>query len=138
MEKKRDKRKFGEEEENAKIKGTILHQVLENYFRAKLGQPHDLFESEKARDFILHELDKAFLQFPLMHEKKYQLDLDYEEDSAAAADLNVVMTDDGRFVEINGGGEAEPLSQQQLDALLTLARRGIEQLIAAQKKALLR
>ncbi len=64
------------------------------------------------------------------------LDLNYEEDSAAAADLNIVMTDDGRFIEINGGGEAEPLSQKQIDELLVLARRGIEQLVAAQKKAL--
>ena len=64
------------------------------------------------------------------------LDLNYDEDSQAEADLNIVMTDDGRYVEVNGGGEAEPISQKQLEELLALARRGIEQLIAAQKKAL--
>lgn len=64
------------------------------------------------------------------------LDLNYNEDSQAGADLNVVMTDDGRFVEINGGGEAEPLSETQLASLLSFARHGIQQLITAQKRAL--
>ena len=64
------------------------------------------------------------------------LDLNYEEDSQAEADLNIVMTDDGRFVEINGGGETEPLSETQLASLLSLAHRGIAHLITAQKKAL--
>lgn len=65
-----------------------------------------------------------------------RLDLCYQEDSIAEADLNVVMTEDGRFVEINGGGEAAPLSERQLEALLKLAQQGIKQLIAAQKKVL--
>jgi ribonuclease PH len=61
------------------------------------------------------------------------LDLDYAHDSAAAVDLNVVMTDDGRFVEIQGTAEHEPFTEDALDALKTLARKGIAELIKQQK-----
>lgn len=64
------------------------------------------------------------------------LDLDYERDSSASVDMNVVMTGSGQFVEIQGTGEQATFSQQQLDELLTLARHGIQQLTAIQRKAL--
>jgi len=64
------------------------------------------------------------------------LDLDYEQDYAAAVDMNVVMTGSGRFVEIQGTGEEATFTDEDLDALLKLARRGIRNLTAMQKKAL--
>jgi ribonuclease PH len=65
-----------------------------------------------------------------------RLDLCYEEDSKAEVDLNVVMTASGKFVEIQGTAEREPFSQAQLDQLLELAKKGIGQVLTAQRKAL--
>ena len=64
------------------------------------------------------------------------LDLDYVHDSSAEVDLNVVMTDDGRFVELQGTAEHEPFTEESLDALRGLARSGIKKLIRMQKAAL--
>jgi ribonuclease PH len=64
------------------------------------------------------------------------LDLDYPEDFAAAVDMNVVMTGTGRFVEVQGTGEEATFSEQELAALLKLARGGIKQLIDQQRAAL--
>jgi ribonuclease PH len=64
------------------------------------------------------------------------LDLKYEEDSSAKVDMNVVMTGDGKFVEVQGTGEESPFSRTELDALLQLAEQGIHQMIAVQKEAL--
>ncbi|ORM74584.1 ribonuclease PH [Pantoea wallisii] len=63
-------------------------------------------------------------------------DLEYVEDSAAETDMNVVMTEDGRMIEVQGTAEGEPFSHDELLQLLALARGGIEQLIQAQKAAL--
>ncbi len=67
---------------------------------------------------------------------KLLVDLDYEEDAAAEVDFNVVMTDDGRFVEVQGTAEGDPFSRELMDELLALAREGIEGLFEAQKLAL--
>jgi ribonuclease PH len=64
------------------------------------------------------------------------LDLDYAEDFAAAVDMNVVMTGSGRFVEVQGTGEEATFSEEQLSAMLQLARAGIAQLTAIQREAL--
>src|SRR5438270_916166 len=64
------------------------------------------------------------------------LDLNYAEDSTSEADLNIVMTGSGRLVEIQGTAERHPFTQEGLIETLTLARCGIEQLIAAQRTAL--
>lgn len=64
------------------------------------------------------------------------LDLDYAEDSQAETDMNVVMTDQGGFIEVQGTAEAAPFDQQELDGMLTLARSGLEHLFALQKAAL--
>ena len=53
-----------------------------------------------------------------------ELDLPYEEDVAAETDMNVVMTGDGRFVEVQGTAEGAPFDRAELDALLALAARG--------------
>jgi ribonuclease PH len=64
------------------------------------------------------------------------LDLCYEEDSAAAVDLNVVMTGAGKFVEIQGTAEGEPFDQATLMGMVDLARFGIEQLLVQQAAVL--
>jgi ribonuclease PH len=64
------------------------------------------------------------------------LDLCYEEDAKAAVDMNVVMTDEGQFVEVQGTGEDAPFTQRQMTAMLKLAREGIAELMAIQKKVL--
>jgi len=64
------------------------------------------------------------------------LDLDYPEDSAADTDLNVVMDEQGGFIEVQGTAEGEPFSGSELEAMLGLARTGIAELIALQRQAL--
>ncbi|CUX97379.1 ribonuclease PH [Candidatus Hoaglandella endobia] len=64
-------------------------------------------------------------------------DLEYIEDLAAATDMNVVMMENGRIIEVQGTAETEYFSQKELNALLTLARGGIERLIQAQQASLL-
>ena len=64
------------------------------------------------------------------------LDLDYVEDSRADVDFNVVMTQDGKFVEVQGTGEGGPFSRGSLEEMLDLAERGIRRLIDLQEKCL--
>ena len=63
------------------------------------------------------------------------LDLDYVEDSSAETDMNVVMADDGRLVEVQATAEQEPFSREVLDRLLDLAAAGIAELAEAQQTA---
>ena len=67
-----------------------------------------------------------------------RLDLDYEEDVRAAVDMNVVMSSEGRFVEVQGTGEHGTFDRGELDALLNLAVKGLVQLDLAQQRALAR
>ena len=64
------------------------------------------------------------------------LDLCYEEDSRAQTDMNVVMTESGGFIEIQGTAEAKPFTAEQLGRMLKLAKSGIDELIGMQKAAL--
>jgi len=64
------------------------------------------------------------------------LDLKYDEDSAADVDMNVVMTDDGRLIEIQGTAERVPFRKADLDELIALAARGTDDLFRAQREAL--
>ncbi|MAM69920.1 MAG: ribonuclease PH [Gammaproteobacteria bacterium] len=64
------------------------------------------------------------------------LDLDYREDSTAETDMNVVMTDKGGFIEVQGTGEDGEFSVDELQQMITLAQAGIGDLLAAQQKAL--
>ena len=64
------------------------------------------------------------------------LDLCYLEDASAEVDMNIVMTGDGRFVEIQGTAESKPFDAQQMQRMLDLARQGVAQLIATQKEVL--
>ncbi len=63
-------------------------------------------------------------------------DLEYMEDSNAETDMNVVMVEDGRMVEVQGTAEGEPFSHDELLRLLDLAKQGINQLVVAQREAL--
>ncbi|MCH6581021.1 MAG: ribonuclease PH [Nitrospinae bacterium] len=64
------------------------------------------------------------------------LDLDYSEDSEAEVDMNIVKTGSGGFVEVQGTAEREPFSDKDMTDLLSLAHKGIKELIVLQKKAL--
>jgi len=64
------------------------------------------------------------------------LDLDYQEDSSAETDMNVVMTDSGGFIEIQGTGEDGEFSAEELNKMISLAQAGIQRLLDAQKTAL--
>ena len=64
-----------------------------------------------------------------------RLDLDYVEDSAADVDMNVVMTGDGRLIEVQATAERVPFSREELDALVDLAASGIGEIGVKQKEA---
>ena len=70
-----------------------------------------------------------------VHQNAAVLDLDYEEDSSAETDMNVVMTGEGLLVEVQATAEREPFSRELLDELLDLAGGGIEELVTAQHEA---
>ncbi len=69
-------------------------------------------------------------------EGKIIADLNYEEDSTCEADVNVVMTECGKFVEVQGTAEGEPFSREQLDALLECSKTALRHVFAAQKEAI--
>ncbi len=64
-----------------------------------------------------------------------RLDLDYEEDSNAEVDMNIVMTGSGKFVEVQGTAEGDPFGEADMHKLIVLAKKGIRELINIQKKA---
>ncbi len=69
-------------------------------------------------------------------DNEFTLDLDYSEDYRAEVDMNIVMTESGKFVEIQGTAEVEAFTREQLDNLLDLAGSGIKDLISCQKEVL--
>ena len=64
------------------------------------------------------------------------LDLCYQEDSNARVDMNIIMTDEGSFVEVQGTGEESPYTRNELNELLDLGEKGIKQMINVQKESL--
>ena len=71
-----------------------------------------------------------------MYKGEALLDLCYEEDSKCETDLNVVMTQSGEFIELQGTAESKPFNRAQCNDMLQLAEKGIQELIALQQKAL--
>ncbi|RZQ55602.1 ribonuclease PH [Pseudidiomarina tainanensis] len=71
-----------------------------------------------------------------MYEGNPVADLDYPEDSKAETDMNVVMTEAGKFIEIQGTAEGEPFSSEDMNAMLDLAKHAIRELMDLQKQAL--
>jgi ribonuclease PH len=65
-----------------------------------------------------------------------RLDLNYEEDSRAHVDMNLVMTGENEYIEIQGTGEEKPFSRAQMNALMEMAELGIQKLIVHQNDAL--
>lgn len=66
------------------------------------------------------------------------LDLDYPEDSEAETDMNIVMNDAGRFIEVQGTAEGHAFSDDEFSSMLALARKGVDEIIAAQNEVLSR
>ena len=66
------------------------------------------------------------------------LDLDYPEDSEAETDMNIVMNDAGRFIEVQGTAEGHAFSDDEFSAMLALARKGVQEIIVAQNEVLSR
>lgn len=71
-----------------------------------------------------------------IHNGEALLDLNYDEDSTCETDLNVVMTQSGEFIEIQGTAEEKPFTREQANQMLALAEEGIKQLVEEQQKAL--
>ena len=96
---------------------------------------HDCFAWMRARSIISVDplRDHVAAISCGIHEGAPVLDLDYAEDSAAETDANFVMTGSGGIVEVQGTAEGKPFSQDELLAMLGLARAGIADLVARQK-----
>ena len=109
----------------ASITGSFIALVDALHKIKKAG----LIKKMPARDYVaatsVGMLDGHFL-----------LDLNYEEDSRADLDMNIVMTGKGKFIEVQGTAEREPFSKSDMDKLLVLADKGIKQLIEIQKEAI--
>ncbi len=71
-----------------------------------------------------------------IYEGKHILDLNYDEDSTASVDFNVVRTGEGKFIELQGTAERDPFSNKDLTSMLKLADQGIKDLIKMQRKAI--
>jgi ribonuclease PH len=99
---------------------------------------HDALTWMRARGWIDRVPARDFVAAVAvgMHAGQALLDLDYAEDSACETDMNVVMTGAGQFVEVQGTAEGAPFSQADLERMLALARVGIGELVAAQKRSL--
>ncbi len=99
---------------------------------------HQAFEHLKKRG----EIDRVPFLDPVaaiscgIYDGVAVLDLDYEEDSAAGVDANFVLTGSGGIVEIQGTAEERPMTEDQFHELLRLAKKGVGELIAAQRRAL--
>lgn len=76
------------------------------------------------------------LSIGINKEGKVIADLNYEEDSSCETDMNLVMTNDGRFIEIQGTAEGSPFSKEQFDAILECADNALKSVFSAQEKAL--
>ena len=113
--------------------GTRTASITAGYVAAHLAIHRGLGEGILLRDPV--HLPVAATSVGIV-EGTPRLDLHYEWDAAADVDMNVVMTGDGRFVEVQGTAEQDPYTQEQLMELLALARRGCEQLFEAQRTCL--
>jgi ribonuclease PH len=96
---------------------------------------HDAFETwrEAGRIPASPLLDHVAATSVGLVDGELLLDLEYSEDSRAEVDMNVVIDSSGRFVEVQGTGERTPFDRERLDAMLSLATKGAESLIAVQR-----
>jgi len=94
-----------------------------------------LLTSKKIKQFPITDY-LAAISVGVLEEIGPVLDLDFEKDAIADVDMNVVMTGEGKFVEIQGTGEEATFSYQELQSMLQLAEQGINQIFKKQKEAL--
>ena len=87
------------------------------------------------KDFPLRKLVAAVSAG--IYQNEAILDLNYPEDRDASVDFNVVMTEDGEFVELQGSGEEDVFTSEQMTAMLDLSRDGITKLVELQKEAII-
>ena len=103
-------------------------------FVALIDSINYLLETEKLKESPVEEFIAA-TSIGIVNDKTL-LDLKYQEDSQAQVDLNLVMTESGRIIEVQGTAEETPYTRKQLNRMLDLGERGIEELIKIQKESL--
>ncbi|WP_141431960.1 ribonuclease PH [Bacillus sp. 03113] len=96
---------------------------------------HQLFEEKKLSKYPIQDF-LAAISVGILEDKQVALDLNYSEDSSAQVDMNVVMTGNSEFVELQGTGEESTFSYQELQSLLEVAQKGLNEVIQVQKGAL--
>ena len=114
--------------------GTRTASITGAFVALRLAVDKLLQANELKEDPIKEHL--AAISVGILPDESCAVDLDYSEDSAAQVDMNLVMTESGRFVEIQGTGEEATFDGGQLNEMLFYGKVAIEQLIAAQKDAL--
>lgn len=114
--------------------GTRTASITGGFVALRLAINKLLTNGELTEDPIKEHL--AAISVGILPDGTVVTDLDYQEDSSAAVDMNLVMTEAGRFVEIQGTGEEATFDDNELNALLLHGKAGIEDLIAYQKEAL--
>jgi ribonuclease PH len=100
-----------------------LYLAIENLISNKKLKANPIKEFVAAVSCAIHKGEKI-------------IDVDYEEDSTAQVDINFVLTENGKIVEIQGTAEEAPFEEDELKELMNLAKDGIKQIIAEQKKVL--
>ena len=123
------------------VDGTVIREIPAETFGAWRGEVSDRFALALADALRRSGVQQAFREFVAsvsvgIWQGVPVLDLDYAEDSTAETDMNVVMGEDGGFIEVQGTAEGMPFAREQLDGMLDLASAGISELVAAQKSAL--
>lgn len=113
--------------------GTRVASVTGGYLALALGLQPLIQSGEIPSDALSNHIAAVSVG---MIQGQPILDLNYEEDSQADVDLNLVMTSASRIVEIQGTAEGQPFSRKDLDQMLSLAEGGIDQIIALQKRLL--
>ncbi len=98
-------------------------------YAVRYAMENKIIEKQPVRDYV------AALSVGIV-DGEPRLDLSYVEDSTAEVDMNIVMTDSGKFIEIQGTAETEPFDRVHLQSLLDLAESGIKEIIDIQKSVL--
>ena len=112
--------------------GTRTASITGAYVAVALGVQKWLREGRLAEDPLVHRI--AAVSVGVVDDRP-MLDLCYGEDSAAQVDMNLVMDETGRFIEVQGTGEGRAFSRAELDALLALGEGGIRTLMEKQREA---
>lgn len=115
--------------------GTRTASITGAFVAMKIAVAKMLKNGDLQEDPIKEYL--AAVSAGILNDGQCVLDLDYTEDSTAAVDMNLVMTESGNFVELQGTGEEATFSGDELNSLLFYGKTGIEHLIAYQKEALM-